>query len=101
VGLKCCLGLDKWDTTGVRVVGRAEELSNLPPTYIVVGISEVSRDAPVRFATRISQAEGIAELHVWQRVYPGAAMFEPHVAIEKEMLQFQQAFLHKVIVMDE
>ena len=52
------LGSDRNDPTGVRVAGRAEELSNLPPTFIDVGACEVFRDAAVRFATRICQVAG-------------------------------------------
>jgi acetyl esterase/lipase len=93
------LGSDRDDPTGVRVAGRAEDLSNLPPTFIDVGACEVFRDAAVRFATRIWQVGGIAELHVWPGVYHGAPMFEPHVAVGREMVRCQQGFLHRILGM--
>ncbi|RYN68237.1 hypothetical protein AA0117_g11237 [Alternaria alternata] len=95
------LGSDRNDPTGVRVAGRAEELSNLPPTFIDVGACEVFRDAAVKFATRIWQVGGTAELHVWPGVYHGATMFEPQVAVGKEMVRCQQGFLHRILGMSD
>ncbi|MGW3897652.1 alpha/beta hydrolase [Micromonospora profundi] len=43
----------------------AEDLSNLPTTYIDVGTAEVFRDEDVDYASRIWAAGGQAELHVW------------------------------------
>lgn len=43
----------------------AEDLSNLPPTYIDAGTAEVFRDEDVEYASRIWAAGGQAELHVW------------------------------------
>jgi acetyl esterase/lipase len=85
----------------VRVAGRAEELSNLPPTYIDAGACEVFRDAAVRFATRIWQAGGTAELHVWPGMYHGASIFEPNVTVGKDMMRSQQGFLHRIMRVGE
>jgi acetyl esterase/lipase len=78
---------DRNDPDGVRVAGRAEDLSNLPPTFIDVGACEVFRDAAVRFATRIWQVGGTAELHLWPGVYHGASGLEPHVAVGGDMVR--------------
>ncbi|MFJ8582879.1 alpha/beta hydrolase [Micromonospora sp. NPDC093277] len=43
----------------------AEDLSNLPTTYIDAGTAEVFRDEDVDYASRIWAAGGQAELHVW------------------------------------
>ncbi|RAR08101.1 alpha beta hydrolase fold-3 [Stemphylium lycopersici] len=93
------LGSNRDDPSGVRVAGRAQDLSNLPPTFIDVGACEVFRDAAVRFATRIWQVGGIAELHVWPGVYHAASMFEPDVAVGRDMNQCQQRFLHRILNM--
>jgi acetyl esterase/lipase len=93
------LGSDRDDPTGVRVAGRAEELSSLPPTYIDAGTCEVFRDAAVRFATRIWQAGGTAELHVWPGMYHGASIFEPDVTVGRDMMRCQQGFLHRILRM--
>lgn len=95
------LGSNRDDPSGVRVAGRAEDLSNLPPTFINVGACEVFRDAAVRFATRIWQVGGIAELHVWPGVYHAASAFEPHVAVGKDMNRCPQGFLHRMLGMTE
>ena len=47
----------------------ADDLSNLPPTFVEVGSAETFRDEDVDYAARIWAAGGDAELHVW----PGGA----------------------------
>jgi len=47
---------------------RAADLSDLPPAFIDVGSAETFRDEDVSYASRICQAGGIAELHVWTAV---------------------------------
>ena len=44
---------------------RAEDLSGLPPAFLDVGSAETFRDEVVTYATRLWQAGGVAELHVW------------------------------------
>jgi acetyl esterase/lipase len=95
------LGSDRDDPKGVRFTGRAEELSNLPPTYIDAGACEVFRDAAVRFATRIWQAGGTAELHVWPGMHHGAPIFEPNVTVGRDMMRCQQGFLHRILRVGE
>jgi acetyl esterase/lipase len=50
---------------------RAKDLSNLPPAIIDVGSAEIFRDEDVDYASRIWQAGGIAELHVWPGGFHG------------------------------
>ena len=47
---------------------RAEDYSNLPPTYIDAGECEVLRDQVVQFATDMWRCGSTCELHIW----PGA-----------------------------
>lgn len=63
------------DVSPYAAPARAEDLSGLPPTYIDVGSAETFRDEDVAFATRIWQAGGIAELHVWPGGFHGFRMF--------------------------
>lgn len=44
---------------------RATDLSDLPPTYLDAGSAEVFRDETVGYASRLWEAGGIAELHIW------------------------------------
>src|SRR5262249_11394441 len=50
---------------------RATDLSGLPPALIEVGSAETFRDEDMGYATRICQAGGVAELHVWPGGYHG------------------------------
>ncbi len=57
------------DVSPYAAPARATDLSGLPPAFIDVGSAETFRDEDVAYATRIWQAGGQAELHVW----PGGA----------------------------
>ncbi len=54
---------------------RAEDLSNLPPTFVAVGAVDGFRDEDIDYATRLSQAGVPTELHVYPGVPHGFAMF--------------------------
>ncbi|WP_119731376.1 alpha/beta hydrolase [Thermomonospora amylolytica] len=63
---------------------RAEDLSGLPPAFIDVGSAETFRDEDVTYATRIWQAGGRAELHVWPGGFHGFDQMAPHTALSQE-----------------
>lgn len=88
---------DRSDPDGVRVPGRAEDLSGLPEAFIDIGACESMRDNAVAFAGKIWKDGGKAELHVWPGVYHGGAMFEPDVAVSQGMIRTQRAFLERVL----
>lgn len=50
---------------------RAEDLGNLPPTFVDVGAAEVFRDESVDYASRVWTCGGQAELHVWAGGFHG------------------------------
>ncbi len=50
---------------------RATDLSGLPPAYLDVGSAEVFRDEVVAYASKIWEAGGEAELHVWNGGFHG------------------------------
>ena len=55
---------------------RATDLAGLPTTYVDAGSAEVFRDEDVNFASRIWEAGGQAELHLWAGGFHGFdAMF--------------------------
>jgi acetyl esterase/lipase len=60
---------------------RAEDLSGLPPAYLDVGSAETFRDEVVSYASRIWQAGGVAELHVWPGGFHGFEGFAPQAAL--------------------
>ncbi|KAF1923126.1 alpha/beta-hydrolase [Didymella exigua CBS 183.55] len=92
---------DRNDGDGIRVAGRAEDLSGLPDVFIDIGACESMRDSAVAFASRVWKDGGRAELHVWPGVYHGGAMFEPDVPVSKEMTRTQRGFLQRVLGLGE
>jgi acetyl esterase/lipase len=59
------------DVSPYAAAARATDLAGLPHTYIDVGSVETLRDESVQYATRIWQAGGSAELHVWSGGFHG------------------------------
>lgn len=53
------------DVSPYAAPARATDLSGLPPAFVDVGSAETFRDEDVTYASRIWQAGGDAELHVW------------------------------------
>ena len=66
---------------------RAEDCSNLPPTFIDVSSTELFRDEAINYAQRIWHAGGIAELHVWPGGFHGFAFITPPVTLSKLALE--------------
>ncbi|MEU6795916.1 alpha/beta hydrolase [Nonomuraea wenchangensis] len=76
---------------------RATDLSGLPPAYIDAGSAETFRDEDVAYASRIWQAGGDAELHVWPG---GCHAFEgiaPHAAISIGSQQARRNWLRRIL----
>jgi acetyl esterase/lipase len=63
---------------------RATDLSGLPPAFIDVGSAETFRDEDVSYASRIWQAGGSAELHVWPGGFHGFAGMAPRAAVSRD-----------------
>ena len=55
--------------TPYQAPARAEDFSNLPPTYIDAGECEVLRDQAVHFATNMWRCGSTCELHIWPGAY--------------------------------
>jgi acetyl esterase/lipase len=82
------------DVSPYAAPARASDLSGLPPAFIDVGSAETFRDEDVAYATRIWQAGGSAELHVWPGghhgfigITPGAALSRAAVAAQRDWLR--------------
>ncbi|MGW4947244.1 alpha/beta hydrolase [Actinoplanes sp. NPDC004185] len=74
---------------------RAEDLSGLPPTFIDVGSAETFRDEDVAFASRLWQAGGRSELHVWPGGFHGFDVVAPSDAISRDAIAARAAWLHR------
>ncbi|MFF3846897.1 alpha/beta hydrolase [Streptomyces sp. NPDC002328] len=71
------------DVSPYAAPARAEDLSGLPPAFLDVGSAETFRDEVVAYASRIWQAGGSAELHVWPGGFHGFDGFAPQAALSR------------------
>lgn len=72
------------DVSPYAAPARAVDLSGLPPAFIDVGSAETFRDEDVAYASRIWQAGGVAELHVWPGGFHGFDSLAPQAALSQE-----------------
>ena len=98
-GWTALLGADRGgpDVSPYAAPARAADLSGLPPAFIDVGSAETFRDEDVAYATRIWQAGGVAELHVWPGGFHGFYGMAPQAAISREATQAQRSWLRRLL----
>ena len=85
------------DVSPYAAPARATDLSGLPPAFIDVGSAETFRDEDVAYATRIWQAGGRAELHVWPGAFHGFTGIVPDAAVSKAATAAQQTWLRRML----
>jgi len=85
------------DVSPYAAPARATDLSGLPPAFIDVGSAETFRDESVAYASRIWQAGGVAELHVWPGGFHGFAGLAPQAAISRDATATQLAWLRRIL----
>ncbi|WP_210569780.1 alpha/beta hydrolase [Streptomyces sp. GESEQ-4] len=71
------------DVPAYAAPARAEDLTGLPPAFLDVGSAETFRDEVVAYASRLWQAGGVAELHVWPGGFHGFDGFAPQAALSQ------------------
>ncbi|MGW7518466.1 alpha/beta hydrolase [Streptomyces sp. NPDC054796] len=76
---------------------RARDLSRLAPAFIDVGSAETYRDEAVAYATRIWQAGGEAELHVWAGGFHGFDQMAPHARLSQDARSARLQWLRRVL----
>ncbi|MFH8662363.1 alpha/beta hydrolase [Streptomyces afghaniensis] len=76
---------------------RADDLSGLPPAFIDVGSAETFRDEDVAYASRIWQAGGIAELHVWPGGFHGFDGLVPQAALSVDARAARLRWLRRLL----
>jgi acetyl esterase/lipase len=74
---------------------RATDFAGLPPAFIDVGTAETFRDEDVAYASRIWQAGGEAELHVWPGGFHGFDVVAPDAAISQDAIAARAAWLRR------
>lgn len=62
---------------------RAEDLSNLPPTYVDVGALELFCNPAVDYACRMWQVGASAELHIWPGAFHGFDRVVPEAPVSR------------------
>lgn len=75
---------------------RATDLSGLPPAFIDVGSAETFRDEDVTYASRIWQAGGRAELHVWPGGFHGFDIMAPDAAVSQDARSARHVWLRRL-----
>jgi acetyl esterase/lipase len=85
------------DVSPYAAPARATNLSGLPPAFIEVGSAETFRDEDVAYASRIWQAGGIAELHVWPGGFHGYSGLAPHAQISRDTREAQLRWLRRLL----
>lgn len=76
---------------------RAEDLTGLPPAFIDVGSAETFRDEAVAYATRMWQAGGRAELHVWPGGFHGYDQMAPEAALSQDTKAARLRWLRRLL----
>jgi acetyl esterase/lipase len=85
------------DVPAYAAPARAEDLTGLPPAFLDVGSAETFRDEVVAYASRIWQAGGVAELHVWPGGFHGFDGFAPQAALSQVARAAQLGWLRRVL----
>ena len=76
---------------------RATDLSGLPPTFVDVGSAETFRDEDVAYASRIWQAGGRAELHVWPGGFHGFDGLAPQAVLSQDAKAARLTWLRRLL----
>lgn len=85
------------DVSPYAAPAREKDLSGLPPAFIDVASAETFRDEDVAYASRIWQAGGVAELHVWPGGYHGFDGLAPHAAVSQEARAARMRWLRRLL----
>ncbi|MEV7872611.1 alpha/beta hydrolase [Streptomyces sp. NPDC088124] len=85
------------DVSPYAAPARATDLSGLPPAFIDVGSAETFRDEDVAYASRLWQAGGRAELHVWPGGFHGFEGLAPQTALAQDARAAQLRWLTRLL----
>jgi acetyl esterase/lipase len=85
------------DVPAYAAPARAEDLTGLPPAFLDVGSAETFRDEVVAYASRIWQAGGVAELHVWPGGFHGFDGFAPQAALSQSARAAHVGWLRRLL----
>ncbi|GJF07865.1 alpha/beta hydrolase [Pseudonocardia sp. D17] len=85
------------DVSPYAAPARATSLAGLPPAFLDAGAVETFRDETVDYATRLWQAGGQAELHVWPGAFHGFDSVVPTATLSREARAARENWLRRVL----
>ncbi|MBO3741375.1 alpha/beta hydrolase [Actinoplanes sp. NEAU-H7] len=85
------------DVSPYAAPARATDLGGLPRTYIDCGSAESFRDEAIDYATRLSQAGVLVDLHLWGGGCHGYEVLARHSAIARASLATRDEFIRRVL----
>lgn len=85
------------DVPAYAAPSRAIDLSGLPPVYIEVGAAEALRDESVDWASRIWEAGGQAELHVWAGAFHGFTGDAPDSIASRAARAVRRSWVRRIL----
>ena len=81
------------DVSPYASIARANDLSNLPPTYIMTAEVDPLRDQAIAHAARLLEAGNTVELHHFARTFHGFDVVAPGSRLSERALDEQAAYL--------
>lgn len=83
------------DVSCYAAPARAADMSGLAPLFLDVGSYEALRDEAVRYVSRVWEAGGDAELHVWSGAFHSFDEWVPEALVSKTANQARMAWLRR------
>lgn len=85
------------DVSCYAAPARAMEMAGVAPAFIEVGSVEALRDEGVAYATRIWEAGGEAELHVWSGAFHSFDEWVPDAVVSRTAHQARTGWLRRIL----
>lgn len=79
---------------------RAQDLTGLPPAYVMVGTADPFRDEDIAYAQRLMEAGVLTELHVWPGAFHGFEGLVPEAWLSRRARAEVLTVLGKALVRD-
>src|SRR5665213_271737 len=89
------------DVSPYASIARANDLSNLPPTYIMTAEVDPLRDQAIAHAARLLEAGNTVELHHFARTFHGFDVVAPGSRLSERALDEQAAYLYSELSIND
>ncbi|KUO07244.1 alpha/beta hydrolase [Streptomyces sp. DSM 15324] len=85
------------DVSPYAAPARAEDLGNLPRTYIDTGSAELFRDEILTYARRLSEAGVNVDLHMWGGGFHGSDQIGAHASVSRASVATREEFIRRAL----